>query len=193
MMKCMKRLPAAIGAVTLTALLAACGSTAAPGSQAPVEPAAATAMPEAAGAGQPTDASAALLQNQAAPAASTPMAVADAFADGGPRMVPAATVAQAVQAGVDIVFVDARPALDYEAGHVPGAINVPYSEPEQHLEKLPKDKWIVAYCECPNAEASQVANALENNGFQKVRVIEDGLGAWQALGNELVAGTAESG
>ncbi len=116
----------------------------------------------------------------------------EAFVAGGPRFVSAAAVAQAVDSGTQIVFVDARPPTDYEFGHIPDAVNVPYYEPEQHLDSLPKDAWIVAYCECPHAEAEQVAQALETNGFTQVRVIDEGLQGWRDLGREIVGGTPAS-
>jgi rhodanese-related sulfurtransferase len=114
---------------------------------------------------------------------------ARSFVAGGPRFVAAKAVAEAVDAGTDILFVDARPAADFESGHIPGAVNVPYFEPEKHLDQLPKDKWIVAYCECPHAEAEQVADALERNGYTQVRVIDEGLQGWKELGREVVGGT----
>jgi rhodanese-related sulfurtransferase len=118
---------------------------------------------------------------------------AEAFVDGGPRFVAAKAVAEAADKGTDILFVDARPATDYEFGHIPGAVNVPYFEPEKHLDKLPKDKWIVTYCECPHAEAGQVADALEKNGYTKVRVIDEGLQGWKDLGRSVVGGTQPNG
>lgn len=41
---------------------------------------------------------------------------------------------------------DVRPPREFEAGHLPGAVNVPLSQLEKALEGLPKDTQIVAYC-----------------------------------------------
>jgi rhodanese-related sulfurtransferase len=41
---------------------------------------------------------------------------------------------------------DVRPPREFEAGHLPGAINVPLSQLEKALEDLPKGTQIVAYC-----------------------------------------------
>lgn len=120
-------------------------------------------------------------------------ASADApFQEGGDVMVPVSQVVAAVDAGADIVFVDARPPLDYESGHVAGAISVPYFEAEKHLDRVPRDRWAVVYCECPHAEAQQVADALLAAGYTKVKVIDEGLGGWRDLGREIVMGTPES-
>jgi rhodanese-related sulfurtransferase len=116
----------------------------------------------------------------------------EAFEEGSDvRYVPASTIAAAMDQGIDIQIVDARPETDYEFGHIPGAINVPYFDVEQHLDELPQDRWLVMYCECPTAEADQVADALEANGFTKVRVMEEGLSGWRdGLGRPLEGGTS---
>ncbi len=41
---------------------------------------------------------------------------------------------------------DVRPPREFEAGHLPGAVNVPLSQLEQAFENLPKDVQVVAYC-----------------------------------------------
>ena len=102
-------------------------------------------------------------------------------------------VMAAYRAGVEIVFVDARPELDYNSGHIPGAVNVPYFDVEAHLTDLPKDKLIVAYCECPHAEAVQVADKLLASGFAHVKVIDEGLAGWRDQGGELVTPTPSGG
>jgi rhodanese-related sulfurtransferase len=51
---------------------------------------------------------------------------------------------EALDAGVAIAL-DARPAEDYERGHVPGAINIPLEELVFRIDELPRDKIIIAY------------------------------------------------
>ena len=45
-------------------------------------------------------------------------------------------------------FIDARTPGEYDAGHIPGAINVPLEEIPDSLDKLPADRdmLIVVYC-----------------------------------------------
>ena len=137
--------------------------------------------------------------DDAAPAAeggapAVPEGFEDAFADDGEMFVSVYDVADAVDAGMDIQFVDARPPIDVEFGHIPGAINIPYYDAEEaDLSALPKDKWLVTYCECPNAEATQLADALKERGYPYVKAIEEGLGPWRdELGRELVTGETGS-
>jgi hypothetical protein len=46
------------------------------------------------------------------------------------------------------VFVDVRSRQAFDAGHIPGATNIPLSEFETNLAaiQLPKDQWIITYC-----------------------------------------------
>lgn len=140
------------------------------------------------GACQPTEGG----DTAAAPA--VPEGFEEAFADNDEIFVSVYDVADAVDAGMDIQFVDARPPIDVEFGHIPGAINIPYYDAEEaDLSALPKDKWLVTYCECPNAEATQLADALKERGYPYVKTIEEGLGPWRdELGRPLAYAESES-
>jgi hypothetical protein len=58
-----------------------------------------------------------------------------------------ALVAQGPEKG-NFVLVDARPAIRYKEGHIPGAISIPFPKMLDMTEKLPKDKHklIIYYC-----------------------------------------------
>jgi len=116
-----------------------------------------------------------------------PDVVADAFVAGDDPFVSTDEVQAALDAGMDIQFIDARPPLDYEYGHIPGAINVEYSTADQYdVSTLPTDRWMVAYCECPHAEAQQVYDALRAKGVANIKVLDEGLAGWRdTLGREL--------
>src|SRR5260221_718361 len=44
------------------------------------------------------------------------------------------------------VLVDVRGASSYKAGHIKGAVNIPYSEIADRVKELPPDKMIITYC-----------------------------------------------
>ena len=94
--------------------------------------------------------------------------------------VPVDEVKKQFDAKTNFLLVDARPPTDFAAGHLPGAVNVPYFEVDKHLDKVPKDKWVVASCGCPHAEAEQAARALLAKGYTKVKVIDEGFFGWTA-------------
>jgi 3-mercaptopyruvate sulfurtransferase SseA len=44
------------------------------------------------------------------------------------------------------VFLDVRDADSFNAGHIPGAVNIPLSEFDTRFKELKTDQWIIAYC-----------------------------------------------
>lgn len=46
----------------------------------------------------------------------------------------------------EVLVLDVRPQAEFNAGHLPGAVNLPLSELARRLEELPKDVEVVAYC-----------------------------------------------
>jgi rhodanese-related sulfurtransferase/DNA-binding transcriptional ArsR family regulator len=70
----------------------------------------------------------------------------------------------------DAVLIDVRPEHEFAAGHIPGALSVPLSALEAHLESLPKDRTIIAYCRGPFcALSAEAARRLRELGFDARR------------------------
>jgi len=44
------------------------------------------------------------------------------------------------------MFIDTHPKATYDAGHIPGAINITVQDLETKFGSIPKDKRIIAYC-----------------------------------------------
>lgn len=82
----------------------------------------------------------------------------------------------------EITIIDVRPGTEYRAGHIPGAISIPADELGEHLDKLPRDREIVAYCRGPYCLlATRVVEALRERGLP-ARRIKDGIPEWRASG-----------
>jgi len=45
-----------------------------------------------------------------------------------------------------IVLIDTRSRAEYEAGHIPGSISMPYAEVDARYRELPRSTQIVTYC-----------------------------------------------
>lgn len=87
-----------------------------------------------------------------------------------------------------VTVLDVRPAEEYRAGHIPGAISVPLKELMLRLSELPHDQEIVAYCRGPYCVlAVQAVEMLRANRFQAVR-LEDGVPDWRAMGLPVAEG-----
>jgi rhodanese-related sulfurtransferase/DNA-binding MarR family transcriptional regulator len=89
-------------------------------------------------------------------------------------------LARRLEDGDDLVVLDVRPAAEYAAGHLPGAVSIPVGELRRRLAELPADREIVAYCRGPYcAFAHEAVELLRDEGFA-ARRLEDGLPEWQA-------------
>lgn len=89
---------------------------------------------------------------------------------------------QRLKSGEDLVVLDVRPAEEFAAGHLPGAVSIPLAELERRLEELPKDRDVVAYCRGPYcAFAPEAVAVLRQRGY-RVTQLEAGLPEWAAAG-----------
>jgi len=103
----------------------------------------------------------------------------DEFVGDGEIFVSIDEVWEAYSQGKKIIFLDARPPSDYVLHHIEGAISMPFYDVESCFSLLPKDVWIVAYCACPHNESVYAAEALMDEGFTKVRVLNEGYIEWR--------------
>ena len=79
----------------------------------------------------------------------------------------------------DVVLVDVRPAEEFEAGHIEGAVSIPLDELDERLSELPADSEIVAYCRgalC--AYAHEAVRRIRAEG-RAARRLEGGWPEWQ--------------
>jgi len=81
-----------------------------------------------------------------------------------------------------VTVLDVRPRVEYNAGHIPGALSIPLKELQLGLADLPRDQDIVAYCRGPYCVLSiQAVEMLRARGFKAIR-LEEGIQDLQAMG-----------
>jgi rhodanese-related sulfurtransferase/DNA-binding transcriptional ArsR family regulator len=81
-----------------------------------------------------------------------------------------------------VTVLDVRPAAEYTAGHIPGAVNVPVCELDNYLKKLKPEQEIVAYCRGPHCVlAFDAVVSLREKGLN-ARRLEDGYPEWKIAG-----------
>ena len=79
----------------------------------------------------------------------------------------------------ELVLIDVRPAAEYAAGHIPGAISTPPDQLDHALDTLPERGEVVAYCRGPYCVyADDAVRALQARGRRAVR-LQDGLPEWR--------------
>lgn len=89
---------------------------------------------------------------------------------------------QALQRQGKLLLLDVRPRLEYEAGHLPGAVSIPLDELKHRMKELPRTNTIAAYCRGPYCVfADQALDLLARRGW-KVARLEEGVSEWQQAG-----------
>lgn len=81
--------------------------------------------------------------------------------------------------GGGITLIDVRSREEYDAGHIAGAVSMPFSEMDLYINDLSKDGQIVAYCRGPYCLLSKEAvELLQAKGYNAMR-LEAGLHEWK--------------
>jgi len=101
--------------------------------------------------------------------------------------VPAEQLLERARAGL-VSVLDVRPAEEYAAGHLPGAINIPLQELEERLHELEPSQEIVAYCRGPHCVLAFDAVARLRHQGMEARRLEGGLPEWQLHGRPVETG-----
>jgi rhodanese-related sulfurtransferase len=90
-----------------------------------------------------------------------------------------------------VIVLDCRPIEEYRAGHIAGAVSIPYDEVARRMRELPRGKEIVAYCRgayCVYAD--QAVETLKAKRRKALR-LEDGFLEWRAAGFPMSIAAAE--
>jgi rhodanese-related sulfurtransferase len=110
----------------------------------------------------------------------------------GVTLVTAKQVEDMIHGGTYVVF-DARPEADYQAGHLPGAVSLPYQFVEEALAGaqalLTPAQPIVAYCSGEDCDESFLLTLyLRKQGFTNVVLFAGGFDQWKAGGHPVEDG-----
>ncbi len=80
----------------------------------------------------------------------------------------------------ELLILDTRTQEEYDAGHIEGAILIPYNKLEMNLDELDgyEDKPILVYCRTGSRSAVAVDILIEN-GFNKIYHMNQGFSRWK--------------
>ncbi len=79
------------------------------------------------------------------------------------------------------VILDVRTRREYDAGHVPGAIHVPFYTLLVRQDDVPRERPVIVYCQ-HGPRAGVARWALRMAGFTDVRYLDGHMSGWQARG-----------
>ena len=94
------------------------------------------------------------------------------------RIVDARTAKRMSDEGAQLL--DVRETSEFEAGHAPGAVHIPYEQLERRLGELPRGRDLVVYC-AAGVRSSLAASLLERADMSVVN-LRGGFGAWEHAG-----------
>lgn len=88
----------------------------------------------------------------------------------------------------EALVVDVRPAEEFAAGHIPGAVSIPLADLAARLPELPRESEVIAYCRGPYCVlAPQAVELLHREGF-RARRLQEGFPEWRQAGLPIEAG-----
>lgn len=94
-----------------------------------------------------------------------------------------------IRAGT-VTVLDVRPAAEYRAGHIAGAVSVPLADLKKRRVSLSRRREIVAYCRGPYCVlAPEAVEVLRARGY-KARAMSEGVSEWRTLGLPVASGNA---
>lgn len=82
----------------------------------------------------------------------------------------------------EITLLDVRPHEEYQAGHIPGAINIPVAELADRLAELPADRDVVAYCRGTFCVMAPDAVRIVRTAGREAKRLDDGMLEWRLAG-----------
>ena len=90
-----------------------------------------------------------------------------------------------LEADPQLVVLDVRDREEFESGHIPGSVNVPYGELPERLAEVPSGPPIATVCS-GGKRSGLAASILQRQGIGPlIHVAHGGVGTWRQLGRPL--------
>ncbi|WP_028863843.1 rhodanese-like domain-containing protein [Psychromonas aquimarina] len=86
------------------------------------------------------------------------------------------------------ILLDVRTAREFTQGHIQGAVNIPYDQLLNQMQKIKdyKEQEIVIYCRS-GRRAQVAADILKNKGFKHLSDLDGHMLLWQELNYPLIS------
>ena len=94
------------------------------------------------------------------------------------RIVDARTANRLAEDGA--LLIDVREDSEFEEGHAPGAMHIPYEQLQQRLAEVPRERDVIVYC-AAGVRSSLAASLLQRAGLDPIN-LRGGFASWQSAG-----------
>ncbi len=95
--------------------------------------------------------------------------------------ITAGSLAEQLESDSPPVLLDVRTEREWDESHIDGALNLPLSQLEKHLDELSADRSLIAYC-ASGYRSGVAVSLLRREGLSDVVNLVGGFGAWQSAG-----------
>jgi len=80
--------------------------------------------------------------------------------------------------GENFILVDVRDPNETAVSEIPGSVKIPLPELPRRLDLLPRDRWVVLYCQA-GWRSLRALNFLREHGYTRLKNLAGGMAAWQ--------------
>ncbi len=87
----------------------------------------------------------------------------------------------------EAAVVDVRTGSEWQAGHIPGSLNLPLGRLVESLDRVPRGRPLAVHCQS-GARAAVAISVLQANGFDDVRHLDGDFGEWSEAGRPVERG-----
>lgn len=91
-----------------------------------------------------------------------------------------------------VTLLDVRPSVEYEAGHIPGALSIPLEELLARVDELPRERELVVYCRGGYSSLSAEAVRLIGEAGLNSERLDVGFLEWRLRGLPIEASSQEA-
>lgn len=82
----------------------------------------------------------------------------------------------------EVILIDSRPEIEFQSGHLPGAVSYPVDTLCYRIDEIPFGKTLITYCRGPFcSEADEAIILLSAYGYP-VKRLEEGVAEWHEAG-----------
>ncbi|MFZ5817623.1 MAG: sulfurtransferase TusA family protein [Bacillota bacterium] len=94
-----------------------------------------------------------------------------------PHEISNAALAEALAAGSAPLIIDVREELEYQAGHIPGAMHIPIDQIEQGIAGLDPAREMAVICRT-GRRSDYACQIMARNGCSRVKNVVPGMSEW---------------